>query len=78
VAVASADAEALLGGDAPLLGSMAAECLPSALVQWLASDTPGALALEIAGASYRVSRRAMGAKSAASGTLLTLEALAST
>jgi hypothetical protein len=74
VAVASADAEALFGNEAPLLGAMAAECLPGELMAWLASEAAGGLALEIAGSRYRVSRRAMGANSQSSGTLLTLEA----
>ncbi len=74
VAVASADAEALFANEAPLLGTMAAECLPGELMTWIESEAAGALALEIAGSRYRVSRRAMGASSESSGTLLTLEA----
>ncbi len=73
VAAANADAEALLANGAPLLGTMAAECLPGALMAWLDGEPAGALSLEIAGSRYRVSRRAMGANSRSSGTLLTLE-----
>lgn len=76
VALASADAEALFASAAPLHGSMAAECLPDALVAWLESEADSALALEIAGSRYRVSRRRMGARSQSSGTLLTLETTA--
>ena len=74
VALASADAEALFAHGAPLFGTMAVECLPGALIEWLDSEDPGALGLEIAGSRYRVSRRAMGADSQSNGTLLTLEA----
>lgn len=74
VAAASADAEALLAHAAPLLGAMAAECLPGALIAWLDGEANGALGLDIAGTRYRVSRRAMGASSHSSGTLLTFEA----
>ncbi|MBE0621499.1 MAG: EAL domain-containing protein [Burkholderiales bacterium] len=74
VAVASADAEALFANEAPLLGTMAAECLPDELMAWIESEGADVLALEIAGSRYRVSRRAMGANSQSSGTLLTLEA----
>ncbi len=73
VAVASADAEALFANGAPLLGTMAVECLPGALIEWLDSEEAGVLGLDIAGSRYRVSRRAMGANSRSSGTLLTLE-----
>jgi CheY-like chemotaxis protein len=73
VAAASVDAEALFAHAAPLLGTMAADCLPGALMAWLKSDQAGALRLDIAGNPYRVSRRSMGASSQSSGTLLTLE-----
>jgi DNA-binding response OmpR family regulator len=74
IAATNADAEALFANAAPLLGTMAAECLPGELMTWFESEGVGALAMEIAGSRYRVSRRAMGASSQSSGTLLTLEA----
>lgn len=73
VAAASADAEALFAGEGPLLGAMAAECLPAALIGWLEGATYGEFRLDIVGSRYRVSRRAMGASSHSSGTLLTFE-----
>ena len=73
VAAANVDAETLLANGAPLLGTMAAECLPGALIAWLDSEQAGALGLDIAGTRYRVSRRSMGASSRSGGTLLTLE-----
>ena len=73
VAAANAGAEALFANAAPLLGTMAAECLPGALMAWLDAKEAGALELDIAGTRYRVSRSSMGASSGSSGTLLTLE-----
>jgi len=73
IAAANADAEALFVDEAPLLGAMAAERLPEALTAWLEGQDDGVLGLDIAGSRYRVSRRAMGASSHSSGTLLTLE-----
>jgi hypothetical protein len=73
VAAANAGAEVLLANGAPLLGTMAAECLPKTLMAWFDSEAAGAFGLDLAGTRYRVSRRSMGASSQSSGTLLTLE-----
>jgi len=73
IAAANADAEALFANEAPLLGAMAAERLPGALLAWLDSEANSEVGLDIGGTRYWVSRRAMGASSRSSGTLLTLK-----
>ena len=73
IAVANGAAEALLSAGAPLLGRFTGECLPASLLVWLQSGSPAPAQVEVRGASYRVSRHAMGESSGAAGTMLIME-----
>ena len=73
VAMANGEAEGLLGNGMPLLGSEAAECLPTEVLQWLADAAgPANFRFKLYGQGFRIGRRPMAGRSA--GLMLTFHA----